>query len=569
MRKYGKLGLVRGLHQNAWLIEHCEPHVSIKLKAIFSGLNKSKTYPYVFKDQPEICRDLEWFIQRFPLEISDEDYGYLCQQRDNHLKRIEGLERLLRPDYTPQAFKINGQLRKYQSQAVEVYIANQRLLCADDVGLGKTLVGVGSMTDPRLLPACVVVQTHLPKQWQEQIAKFLGAKVHVIKGTKPYNLPAADIYIMKYSCLSGWVDMYKTLGWKSVIFDEMQELRLAGSNKYTAAKELTANVDWVLGLTATPVYNYGDEIFNVVNLIKDGSLGPREAFLREWAQPWDTRKIKDPAALGTHLRENFLMLRRTREEVGMQLPAVNKIVHTVEYDESAVKKIEDLARVLAIKTTTGSFVERGQAGRELDHMLRQATGVSKAKHVAAYVKMLLENGEPVVLAGWHREVYSIWLKELEEYKPVMYTGSESPAQKEEAKRKFVNGETNLFIISLRSGIGLDGLQHHCKVVVIGELDWSPKVHEQLIGRVDRDGQKDRVTAIYLVSDYGSDPTTVDVLGIKASQADGINDPLRPVQQQYTDESRIKVLAENFLNKYGKPKEIQEVKEDAAEQPEMV
>lgn len=309
---------------------------------------------------------------------------------------------------------------------------------------------------------------------------------------------------------------------------------------------LSRNVEYCCGLSATPIYNYGDEIFNVLDVIKEGSLGERFGFMREWTN--FGRVVKNPEALGTYMRENFLMLRRTRAEVGRELPPINKIIHTVGYDHNQVEKLEEIAAQLAIRTTTGSFVERGQAGRELDIMVRQATGVSKAKEVAAYVKILLENNEPVVLAGWHRDVYSVWLEELAEYKPVMYTGSESPAAKEKSKQAFINGETNLFIISLRSGIGLDGLQKRCKIVVIGELDWSPKVHDQLIGRIDRDGQPDQVTAIFLVSDFGSDPLIVDMLALKSSQSHSIINPLEAVAPQFSDESRIKLLAQRFLDK---------------------
>jgi len=142
------------------------------------------------------------------------------------------------------------------------------------------------------------------------------------------------------------------------------------------------------------------------------------------------------------------------------------------------------------------------------------------------------------------------MEELSEYNPVMYTGSESSVQKEATKQAFISGETNLMIISLRAGIGLDGLQHKCRTVVIGELDWSPKVHEQLIGRIDRDGQQQQVTAIYLVCDYGSDPFIIDILGVKASQSQNIIDPLKGISEQYTDESRMKVFAENYLKSHG-------------------
>ena len=191
-------------------------------------------------------------------------------------------------------------------------------------------------------------------------------------------------------------------------------------------------------------------------------------------------------------------------------------------------------------------MESGEASRQLDALVRHATGVSKAKSVASYVKIILESGEPVVIAAWHRDVYNILMNELSDYNPVMYTGSESASQKERAKQAFISGESKVFLISLRSGIGLDGLQHDCKYVVFAELDWSPLVHIQVIGRIDRDGSTNQVTAIFLVSDAGSDPVIVDILAIKNSQSYGIVDPFVTVSEQHSDDSRIKVLAQKYI-----------------------
>jgi CO dehydrogenase/acetyl-CoA synthase gamma subunit (corrinoid Fe-S protein) len=74
---------------------------------------------------------------------------------------------------------------------------------------------------------------------------------------------------------------------------------------------------------------------------------------------------------------------------------------------------------------SGSFTERGQAARELDIQARRITGLAKARYVAAYVRILIKSGTPVLLAGWHRDVYDVWLDELAEFNPVMYTGSET------------------------------------------------------------------------------------------------------------------------------------------------
>jgi hypothetical protein len=164
------------------------------------------------------------------------------------------------------------------------------------------------------------------------------------------------------------------------------------------------------------------------------------------------------------------------------------------------------------------------------------------------VRVLLEAGVPVLLAGWHREVYDIWLEDLAEFRPAMYTGSETAAQKNKTKQSFINGDTDLLILSLRSGAGLDGLQRRGSTVVFGELDWSPQVHKQVIGRLRRPGQTRQVDAIYLHSNFGSDPLMIEVLGVKASQARNIVDPLAGAEMVFSDHSRIQALAQMYLNK---------------------
>lgn len=545
VRTYGKLYLSKDGKE--WHINNAEPHVCIKLKAIFTKIPKGGSQPFKFINNDENCHDLLWFIERYPLSISDEDLSHLKKGKKLHINKINELESILLPNYKPTKaiLKKPFKARKYQLTGRDVFLKTRRILIGDDVGLGKTLIGIISALETYTRPCLAVVQTHLPKQWKDSIEMFTDLKVHIIKGTRPYDLPEADVYITKYSCLSGWSNFYETRFFKSAIFDEVQELRRNESARYDGALSLSNNIEYCLGLSATPIYNYGDEIYNILDVIKPNCLGHRYDFLREWTGGFG-KTIHNPQALGTYLREQMLMLRRTRKEVGMELPPINKIVHTVEYDEHEVEKSDAIARTLAIKVTSGSFVERGQAARDLDILVRQATGVSKARYVAEYVKILLENGEPIVLAAWHRAVYDILLEELKDYKPVMYTGTESPAQKEKAKMAFVNGETNLFIISLRSGIGLDGLQKRSSIVVIAELDWSPSVMNQLIGRIDRDGQEEQVTAIFLVSEYGSDPLIIDMLGIKSSQSHNIMNPLQAVDEQYSDDSRIKLLAERYL-----------------------
>lgn len=152
--------------------------------------------------------------------------------------------------------------------------------------------------------------------------------------------------------------------------------------------------------------------------------------------------------------------------------------------------------------------------------------------------------------GWHRAVYEIWLKELADLRPAMYTGSETAGKKNAEKDRFMSGDTDVIIMSLRSGAGVDDLQHRCSVVVFGELDWSPGIHQQVIWRLDREGQEDPVTAFFLVSEEGSDPPIMDVLGIKASEARQIVDPHLGVERVDDDMSNVMRLVERYLAKVG-------------------
>jgi len=574
MRTFGTIALVESLGRKQWAIA-CEPHVRVRMKRIFEKIPKGAHDTLMLSDTIEHAAELLWFIGRFPMKVSP--LPYLKKRAAEHRERASTIEKILAAGYTPPDFaELALPPREYQRVAADLAMRTGRLLVADDLGLGKTCTAITTLVDPTNLPALVVTMTHLPTQWKGEIGRFLpGLRCHVLTKGKPYPLDGAgetgqlalpgragntfpDVIISNYHKLSNWAQALAGRV-NSVIFDEIQELRLPASGKYSAACHIACGAKLRVGLSATPVYNMGGEIYSVMNVLAPGELGSAAEFSREWCsgqldEDSAPGAVRDPKALGYYLREQGLMLRRKRAEVGRELPALQRIVHTVECDEKEIDKVSksvaELARIVLAKSGAEPF-QKMRAAEEFSNTLRQATGIAKAPYVASFVKMILESGEPVVLAGWHREVYSIWLDLLKDYNPVMFTGSESPKQKEEAKAAFLRGDSKLMIMSLRSGAGLDGLQKVCRTAVIGELDWSPKVHDQFIGRLHRDGQTGPCVAYFPVADSGSDPTIIDVLGVKAAQAHGINDPDAPLVVENTaDPGRVKKLAEDFLRRHG-------------------
>jgi SNF2 family DNA or RNA helicase len=545
----------------AWVVK-AEPYVLLRLKRLFQRIDKSQMGEVLIADSAEACRELLWFSERFPLEFTPRER--LERGAAEHLEREQMVQAVLTGGYKPPEFDLTYPPREYQRLAASMLLRSGCLLLADDLGLGKTISAIATLTDQRTLPACVVTLTHLPTQWARELAKFApNLKVFVCKRGTPVDLRAKhrgrypDVVVLSYSKLHGWAETLAP-NIRSVVFDEVQELRRGPgdphnpSKKYTAAKHLADSATFRMGLSATPIYNYGEEMFPVMDALAPGAIGTREEFLREWCHALgDHHLIKDPKAFGTYLRDQGLMLRRTRSDVGRELPSLQRITHHVEADAKPLEQVANAAAELARIILAKAEAQKGdrlKASGELDWRLRQATGIAKAPYVADFVRMLVEGGERVLLYGWHREVYALLEQRLRDLRPVFFTGEETIPQKEHALGEFKAGRSQVLVMSLRSGAGVDGLQHHCRTVVFGELDWSPGVHEQCIGRVHRDGQPEPVAAYFLVADSGSDPVVASVLGLKREQGEQIRDPNAPlVQQLQVDPHHIKRLAEQFLS----------------------
>lgn len=553
--------------QRGWRIK-TEPFVRTRLKRLFPRAPQEAADHITLSASPENTRELRWFLERYPMQVDRVDLlEGLAQQ---HMKAEQALADLFAGHTPPEAITLAEPPREYQAFAAAMLDIKKGLLLADDLGLGKTVSGICPMVLPGHLPALVVVPAHLPRQWRAQIKRFAPQlNVHILRKGTPYDLtpkrsryqaellpPALpEVIITSYHKLRGWAD---TLAGQVpyVIFDECQALRSPGTEIYRAADYVAQRAQYRLGLSATPIYNYGSEFFHVVNVLAPDVLGQYDEFIREWcaSAPGEKARLKDSKEFGAYLRREGIMLRRTRRDVGRELPELTKVVHEIDADQKALDNLKGdaiaLARVV-LRHNENFRGEKMQAAGEFDAMMRQATGIAKAPYVVDFVKLLLDSGEPIVLFGWHRAVYDIWLEGLKEFEPVLYTGTESAAQKQNAMERFLDGRSKVLIMSLRSGAGVDGLQGYCNTVVFGELDWSPGVHEQCVGRVHRDGQDDACTAYFLVSDSGADPIMAEVLGVKREQIEGVRNPDAALAERIdTGENNIRRLAREFLARRG-------------------
>ena len=277
---YGTLSYNR--KARCWTIKG-EPCVTELAKRLFPGCDGHGRGEARFTAHRRIVGELNWLMLRYPLNIAERDRDRWEQALEDAREYARRRERALNAPETcvPPEGSFRGELLPYQQQGLAFLLGARRCLLADEMGLGKTVQALAFLAVTAAYPAILVVPPHLVRNWQREIGRFLPEhiRVHVIKGLTPYELPPADIYIAHYLLLRGWKDVLPKLGLKTVIFDEMQELRRNGSNKYSAASLLSEACENVIGLSGTPIYNHGGEIWNVVNILDFHFLGDWELSL--------------------------------------------------------------------------------------------------------------------------------------------------------------------------------------------------------------------------------------------------------------------------------------------------
>lgn len=522
-----------------------EPAVLQAAKRLFPGCAGKRSRKTVrFAATRRAVGDLNWLLLRYPMRIECAERFEADRQRAvQHAERRAALADL-KPTRPPLTFK--GTLLDYQAEGVTFLAGNERALLADDMGLGKTVTALATIAAAEAFPALVVAPTNVQLQWCRSAETFLdlpsGMLLHeqavVLRGKRPHRIPDTPIVVIHYGLIDYWKTELIARGFKSVIFDEVQELRHTGTGKYSAATLISESVQMCVGLSGTPIYNYGAEMWAIMNAIDFQCLGDFESFTREWCTGYGEKIIENPEALGDHLRREGLMLRRLKTDVQSQLPPRRNVVMDIEHDEGVYRRLALPAVAAAKGFDSLDFHGKGEAARKITEQARHAAGAAKAPQVADFVETLIAAGERPLVFAWHHDVHDLLAERLEKHaRLVRITGRETQPQKAEAVRAFAAGEADAVLLSLRSTAGLDGLQGRGTCVVFAELDWSPAVHAQCVDRLHRIGvQADSVLAYFMISSTSYDLVIQETLGLKVGQFTALmGDPGTSVEKRAEDE----------------------------------
>ena len=143
-------------------------------------------------------------------------------------------------------------------------------------------------TEQRAFPALIVAPLITLNNWQREIHKFLKRRSRngriienqhptstIIRTGKKGELGKYDFYIVNYELLSKRLPDLARAQVRSIVCDEVQNLRSKTTQKYAAVKELAVypSIRRRVGLSGTPIYNHGSEIWPIVDILRPACWG--------------------------------------------------------------------------------------------------------------------------------------------------------------------------------------------------------------------------------------------------------------------------------------------------------
>jgi SNF2 family DNA or RNA helicase len=497
----------------------------------------------IIPDSTETVKQLKLIMDRYPLEILSKSIWQRKIVKTYAPKpTLPPVKLKLKRAKTGEQFR--GKLLNFQKEGLDFLLKSSgNALLADEMGLGKTVQTLSyAATEKQTFPILVVAPLVTLNNWEREIAKFLKKKsrngriiesespsVTIIRTGKSKELPKTDIYIINYELLFKRNDDLSKVGLKTIVCDEVHNLRSKTTQKYKAVKKLAAlpSILYRIGLSGTPIYNRGSEIWPIIDIIKPGLLGSFKEFCEYFCYVNEKGKAivleNKRASLRNELQKH-VMLRRKKADVLKELKDKVRYKEVIAADtdyyleelDKIWKKVENEQ-----KDAESEFSKSASYNRAIQSE-RQIAGIAKLPHVINFVKNIMEIEESVVVFCHHKVIHKLLHESLQEFSPVSIIGGQSDATRQDQIDKFQKGESKLMIAGIRAGnVGINLTR--AKYVIFAELDWSPAIHRQAEDRLHRIGQKNTVFAYYLIGNGTLDDHVANVLVDKSYEIDEIMD----------------------------------------------
>ncbi len=391
---------------------------------------------------------------------------------------------------------------------------NGKAILADEVGLGKTieagLILKEYMLRDLVQKVLILVPASLVLQWvQELNDKFY---IPAIPQRKSYVWEQYDVIVSSLDTAkrNPHRELIFSQDWDFIIVDEAHKLKNRKTKNYEFVQQLKKR--FCLLLTATPIQNKLEELYNLISLLKPGYLGNIDEFHKEYdatkRSPEDEKNLK--------LLIHNVMIRNRREDTGLDWPkrhvqnitlAFSDIEKQI-YDKITAAKQNGLLGEHQLSTLTllreicssreaifmtlKKMIEKEdtsettrQFAQELVEDIQKVEHHAKASKLIEMIKHI--NGKVIVFTEYRAtQLYLQWILKQNGISSVPFRGGFKRSKKDWMTQLFKNN-AQVLIATEAGGEGIN-LQF-CQHVINYDLPWNPMRIEQRIGRIHRIGQE--------------------------------------------------------------------------------
>jgi SNF2 family DNA or RNA helicase len=409
-------------------------------------------------------------------------------------------------------------------------IMRGRAILADEVGLGKT-IEAGIVLKELVIRGLarkilILTPASLVTQWREEMETKFGLDFEIMDEVEDWARHDRVISSIDTAKRDVHREEIQRLAYDVVIVDEAHKLK----NRSTKNWKLVASVrkKYMLLLTATPVQNDLEELFNLVTLLSPGHLSSYGGFRRRFIRRGDPRTPANPGELKRLLREVMIRNRRSTvlvlpprrvfpAEIALSRPerklyeavtdfvrdrypaygrgstSVNRLALTVlqkEMGSSTFAAAETLRRMK--ESPNFAYEDR----RILSDLYERAAAIRENEKARRLRELVAKIDDKTI-------VFTQYLRTLQYLRPLLesdghavsvFHGGMTQGEKEGSVRAF-RERSRVFLSTEAGGEGRN-LQF-CNTVVNFDLPWNPLKIEQRIGRVHRIGQTREVHIVNL------------------------------------------------------------------------
>lgn len=418
-------------------------------------------------------------------------------------------------------------LRDYQTIGVKwlynIYKCGFGGILADEMGLGKSIQLIyfikEILKEKKNAKILIIAPTSLIYNWENEFDKFgselkfkVFAENKARRKEELKHLNETNILITTYGLVRQDQEEYEKMNFELIAIDEAQNIKNTNAQMTKVIKSLKGNTK--IALTGTPLENSVLELWSIFDFIMPGYLASLQTFSRKYnIKDVEKEDLKSLTNLNKQIRP--FILRRKKKEVVTELP--DKIENSIYIElnkeqkklyvaqlEKTKKEMDEIIAEEGFKK--GSFKILQLLGR-----LRQLCidpkiiyedyegGSSKIEHLITLVEEIIKNGHKILLFTSYKTALDIVNREFTNAGISTYIidGSVPSKKRMELVNKFNEDDTNVFLITLKSGgTGLNLTS--ADVVIHLDLWWNPQVENQATDRAHRIGQKNTVEVIKLV-----------------------------------------------------------------------